>query len=104
VEPIAWTNLGDAPVRELSPGVRIRPLWRGAHDRAALVLELDPGAVWDGVDLHEPGPEELYVLDGIFNDGIRDYPAGTFVHNPAGSSHVPQSPTGCRLFVFYPEG
>jgi anti-sigma factor ChrR (cupin superfamily) len=104
VEPIAWTTLDDAPVRQLSPGVRIRPLWRGEHERTALVLELDPGAVWDGVDLHEPGPEELFVLDGVFNDGIRDYPAGTFVHNPAGSSHVPQSRTGCRLFVFYPEG
>ena len=39
-----------------------------------------------------------------FNDGVRDYPAGTFIHNPAGSSHVPQSRTGCVLFVFYPEG
>jgi ChrR Cupin-like domain len=44
------------------------------------------------------------VLDGICNDGIRDYPADTHVHNPAGSSHLPQSRTGCRLFVFYPEG
>jgi hypothetical protein len=42
VEPIAWTTLDDAPVRQLSPGMRIRPLW---HDHTALVLELDPGAV-----------------------------------------------------------
>ena len=32
-------------------------------------------------------PEELYVVAGVFNDGVRDYPAGTFIHNPAGSSH-----------------
>jgi len=27
-----------------------------------------------------------------------------FIHNPVGSSHVPQSKTGCTIFVFYPEG
>jgi len=46
----------------------------------------------------------VYVVSGVFNDGVRDYPAGSFTHNPAGSSHVPQSKTGCTLFVFYPEG
>jgi anti-sigma factor ChrR (cupin superfamily) len=68
------------------------------------VLEIDAGCRWEGLDLHEPGPEEVYVVSGVFNDGVRDYPAGTFIHNPAGSSHVPQSETGCVLFVFYPEG
>ncbi|MDT5269347.1 MAG: hypothetical protein QOH49_1533 [Acidobacteriota bacterium] len=55
-------------------------------------------------DVHEPGPEEVFVVSGVFNDGVRDYPAGSFIHAPAGSSHVPQSRTGCVLFVFYPEG
>ena len=63
-----------------------------------------PGACWEGIDLHEPGPEEVYVVSGVFNDGVRDYPAGSFIHNPKGSSHVPQSKTGCTIFVFYPEG
>jgi len=44
------------------------------------------------------------VVSGVFNHGVRDYPAGTFIHAPAGSSHVPQSRTGCTLFLFYPEG
>jgi hypothetical protein len=70
----------------------------------AYVLEMDPGSCWQGIDVHEPGPEEVYVVDGVFNDGIRDYPAGSFIHAPAGSSHVPQSSQGCTLFVFYPEG
>ncbi len=90
-----------------------REVWRkrsGANlvavsERAkAQVVELDPGACWEGIDVHEPGSEEVYVVSGIFNDGVRDYPAGSFIHNPAGSSHVPQSTTGCTLFVFYPEG
>ena len=103
---IVWSELKDAPVRELFKGVRVRPLWKdgGGGPARALVLEVDPGGRWEGLDVHEPGPEEVYVVAGVFNDGVRDYPAGTFIHNPAGSSHVPQSETGCTLFVFYPEG
>ncbi len=77
---------------------------KGEDGRRAQVLEIDPGACWDGLDVHEPGAEEVSGVSGFFNDGVRDYPAGTFIHNPAGSAHVPQSATGCTLFVFYPEG
>jgi anti-sigma factor ChrR (cupin superfamily) len=63
-----------------------------------------PGALWPNLDVHDPGPEEVFVVSGVFNDGVRDYPPGSFTHCPAGSSHVPQSTTGCRLFVSYPEG
>ncbi|MCF3147084.1 cupin domain-containing protein [Streptomyces platensis] len=98
------TMVADAPVRELFPGIRVRPLWTGADGAKALVLEMDPGSHWEGVDVHAPGPEEVFVVSGVFNDGDRDHPAGTFLHAPAGSWHVPQSVTGCRLFVFYPEG
>jgi anti-sigma factor ChrR (cupin superfamily) len=102
---VTWSELARAPVEERFNGIRIRRLWKDQDNRAnALVLEIDPGGCWQGLDVHEPGPEEVYVVSGTFNDGVRDYPAGTFIHNPAGSSHVPQSKTGCVLFVFYPEG
>lgn len=102
---VVWSELKDAPIQERFKGVRVRPLWKDGESAAkAIVLEVDPGCAWEGLDLHEPGPEEVYVVSGVFNDGVRDYPAGTFIHNPAGSSHVPQSETGCTLFVFYPEG
>jgi quercetin dioxygenase-like cupin family protein len=95
-----WASVEDAPVRELFPGIRLRPLW----NEKAFVLEMDPGSRWVGIDVHDPGPEEVYVISGTFNDGDRDYPAGSFIHAPAGSSHVPQSAVGCTLFLFYPEG
>jgi anti-sigma factor ChrR (cupin superfamily) len=105
LEGVEWSALDEAPVKERFKGVRVRPLWKAGDGPArALVLEVDPGCGWEGLDVHEPGPEEVYVVSGIFNDGLRDYPAGTFIHNPAGTSHVPQSETGCVLFVFYPEG
>ena len=94
----------EAPVRELFPGIRLRPLWSGPTGAHANVLEMDPGTSWPRRDVHEPGPEEVFVVDGTFNDGARDYPAGTFLHAPAGSWHVPATTTGCTLFLFYPEG
>ncbi|REK88275.1 anti-sigma factor [Streptomyces inhibens] len=96
--------VADAPVRELFPGIRSRPLWTGDNGAKAQVLEMAPGSCWEGIDVHEPGPEEVFVVSGTFNDGERDHPAGSFIHAPAGSWHVPQSAAGCSLFVFYPEG
>jgi len=102
---IEWASINDAPVKEKFGGtVRVRTLWQQENGAVAQVVEIDAGACWEGIDLHEPGPEEVYVVSGVFNDGVRDYPAGTFIDNPTGSSHVPQSKTGCTIFVFYPEG
>ncbi|MGW4589577.1 cupin domain-containing protein [Amycolatopsis thermoflava] len=97
-------SVDEAPVRELFPGVRHRPLWTGPSGAHADLLEMDAGASWPHRDLHEPGPEEVYVVAGTFHDGARDYPAGTFLHAPAGTWHVPSTATGCTLFLFYPEG
>ncbi|SEC67237.1 ChrR Cupin-like domain-containing protein [Amycolatopsis tolypomycina] len=49
-------------------------------------------------------PDEVYVVAGTFDDGAGSHPAGTFLHAPAGSWHVPASVTGCTLFLFHPEG
>ncbi|PXX63137.1 ChrR-like anti-ECFsigma factor [Nocardia tenerifensis] len=99
-----WSAAQDVTPRELFPGIRSRTLWQGEAGAKAFLLELDPGSQWQGIDVHEPGPEEVFVVSGVFNDGVRDYPAGSFIHAPAGSSHIPQTTTGCTLFVFYPEG
>jgi anti-sigma factor ChrR (cupin superfamily) len=101
---VEWVSIRDAKVAARFPGIRVRQLWCGPSGAKALVVEIDAGARWGELDVHEPGPEEVFVVSGVFNDGVREYPAGTFIHNPAGSSHVPQSEVGCTLFVFYPEG
>jgi hypothetical protein len=72
--------------------------WSAVQDAAVEILF--PG---------DPGPSAVdragrRAGDCAGDDGVRDYPAGSFIHAPAGSSHVPQSETGCTLFVFYPEG
>jgi hypothetical protein len=89
--------------RSPGPGLRVRTLWAEGVKRA-LEVDFDAGAQWPGLDYHVPGPEEVYVLEGDFDDGANVYRAGTFLHHPAGSSHSPKSVEGCRLLVFYPEG
>jgi anti-sigma factor ChrR (cupin superfamily) len=102
---VEWASVDAAPVKEKFGGaVRVRTLWQASAGAKAQFVEIVPGGCWEGLDVHEPGPEEVFVVSGVFNDGVRDYPAGSFIHNPAGSSHVPQSKEGCTLFVFYPEG
>ena len=46
-----------------------------------------------------PKGEEIFVLEGVFSDENGDYEAGTYIRNPAGSSHSPFSKEGCKLFV-----
>jgi anti-ECFsigma factor, ChrR len=104
LEGVVSENWQNIPAKELFPGIRQRILWRGSNGAKAKILEIDPGAKFTKLDTHFPGPEEVFVVSGVFNDGVHDYPAGTFIHNPAGSAHVPQSKQGCVIFVLFPDG
>ncbi len=45
------------------------------------------------------GGEEIYVLDGVFEDEHGRYPAGTWLRSPHLSAHCPFSIEGCTIFV-----
>ncbi len=105
LEGVVAKHWKDVPAKELAyPGFSIRLLWTGENGRKALMFEIAPGAVYPDLDVHAPGAEEVFVVSGNFCDGQNTYPAGTFIHHPAGTSHIPQSVEGCVLFVFFPEG
>jgi len=60
-------------------------------------VKFEPGSAFPA---HKhPQGEEIYVLDGVFSDENGDYPAGTYIRNPPGSSHQPFTKEGCTLFV-----
>jgi hypothetical protein len=65
--------------------------------RATSLVRYAPNASFTS-HLHELG-EEFLVLDGVFQDELGQYPAGTYVKNPPGSLHTPFTETGCTLFV-----
>lgn len=57
-------------------------------------------AAGSGYSAHtHDGGEEILVLDGVFSDEHGDYPAGTYLRNPPGTSHKPFSVNGCTLLV-----
>lgn len=46
-----------------------------------------------------PDGEDLFVLDGSFEDEHGRYTEGVWVRQPPGSSHAPRTSTGCLLLV-----
>lgn len=91
-EAMAW---------EPSPmaGVARRKLDRIGEEvaRATSLVKYDPKSYFNPHT--HGGGEEFFVLEGVFSDEHGDYPAGTYVRNPIGSSHKPHSEDGCVIFV-----
>jgi len=69
----------------------------GEFSRVTSVVRYDANSAFRAHG--HPQGEEILVLDGVFSDEHGDYPAGTFLLNPAGFSHAPFSRDGCVLFV-----
>lgn len=80
-------------------GVERRMLERlgGEIAKATSIVRYMPNSQFHS-HTHDLG-EEIFVLDGVFSDETGNYPAGTYLMNPPGSSHAPFSKSGCTLFV-----
>lgn len=81
------------------PGVSRMMLDRAGDEvaRATSIVRYEPGS---GYSAHtHDGGEEILVVDGVFSDEHGNYPAGTYLRNPPGTSHTPYSQQGCTLFV-----
>lgn len=65
--------------------------------RATSIVAYAPGSRFSRHS--HPLGEEFLVLHGTFSDENGDYPAGTYVRNPPGSSHAPFSENGCMIWV-----
>lgn len=80
-------------------GVYRRKLDRigGEVARATSLVKYDPASYFSP-HTHSGG-EEFFVLEGTFCDEHGDYPAGSYVRNPIGTTHKPHSDEGCVIFV-----
>jgi hypothetical protein len=65
--------------------------------RATSIVRYAPGSKFSP-HTHSGG-EEFLVLEGVFQDEHGDFPAGSYIRNPPGSSHTPRSDPGCTIFV-----
>jgi anti-sigma factor ChrR (cupin superfamily) len=80
-------------------GVQRRMLERDGEEvaRATSVVRYAPDSHFSAHT--HCGGEEFLVLEGIFSDEYGDYPAGTYIRNPVGSTHTPFSKEGCTILV-----
>ncbi len=83
-----------------SPTVWRKRFYRDGPAEAGVVTSLVRYDAGSAFPTHQhPDGEEIFVLDGVFSDEHGDYPAGTYLLNPDGTSHAPFSKDGCTLFV-----
>jgi len=67
------------------------------NPRLTTIVRFEPGSHFD--EHGHPGGEEFLVLSGVFSDASGNFPASTYVRNPAGWVHAPWTDEGCELFV-----
>lgn len=85
----------DSPLAGVS-----RMMLERAGSEVARATSIVHYAAGSGYSAHtHNGGEEILVLDGVFSDQYGDYPAGTYLRNPPGTSHQPFSTDGCTLLV-----
>ena len=82
-----------------SPNVLRKPLEREGKEsgHTTSVVQYLPNSQFSAHP--HPFGEEIFVLDGVFSDEHGNYPKGTYLRNPPGSSHSPFSKEGCIIFV-----
>jgi anti-sigma factor ChrR (cupin superfamily) len=80
----------------LVPGLAVLPLHAFGSEQVALV-RWAPGTHFQTHS--HPGGEEIFVIDGMFQDEHGTHPAGSWLRNPPGSVHRPWSDAGCTIWV-----
>jgi len=80
----------------LVAGLSVMPLsdYKGEH---SALVRWQPGTVFN--PHRHWGGEEIYVMEGVFEDEFGRYPRGTWLRNPHLSQHAPFSHEGCTIFV-----
>ncbi|MGP1253275.1 MAG: cupin domain-containing protein [Kiloniellales bacterium] len=79
-----------------APGLSVLPLHSHGTENVALV-RWEPGTTFNR---HRHwGGEEIFVLEGTFQDEGGDYPKGSWLRSPHLSEHTPYSEEGCLIYV-----
>ncbi|MEM6312114.1 MAG: cupin domain-containing protein, partial [Pseudomonadota bacterium] len=78
------------------PGLSVLPLHAAASENVTLVrwapgTKFNPHRHWGG--------EEIFVIEGTFQDEHGDYPSGSWIRSPHQSAHAPWSDEGCLIYV-----
>lgn len=80
----------------LVAGLSVLGLHSHGPEGVALV-KWEPGTVFN--PHRHWGGEEIFVIEGTFQDEFGDYPKGTWIRSPHLSQHKPFSKDGCLILV-----
>lgn len=80
------------------PGVARKPLYSQAGYTDTVELQKWDAGTDAGVTNYPEGAE-IFVIDGSFSDESGHYATGHWLRFPAGSSHHPQTATGCTIYL-----
>jgi anti-sigma factor ChrR (cupin superfamily) len=79
----------------LVPGLHVMPLMR--QGSGSTLVHWAPNTYFN--PHRHYGGEEIYVVDGVFEDEHGTYPKGSWIRSPHMSMHTPYSKEGCTIFV-----
>ena len=77
------------------PGLTVMPLMR--QGMGSTLVRWAPQTYFNPHKHY--GGEEIFVVDGVFEDEHGRYPAGSWIRSPHLSLHQPFSKEGCTIFV-----
>lgn len=77
------------------PGLKVMPLMQ--QGSGSTLVKWAPQTFFN--PHRHYGGEEIFVVDGVFEDEHGRYSAGTWIRNPHMSMHKPFSNEGCTIFV-----
>ncbi|MFC0679553.1 cupin domain-containing protein [Lysobacter korlensis] len=84
------------PWQRFSEGIEMLVL-RGEPGANRVLLRLAPGHGYP-VHHHEVA-EEVFVIEGVYEDRGQQFGPGSYLHYPPGTDHDARSSTGCTFLV-----
>ena len=81
--------------RGMVPGLNVMPLMQ--QGSGSTLVKWAPATCFN--PHRHYGGEEIFVIDGVFEDEHGRYPVGSWIRSPHMSMHKPFSTEGCIIFV-----
>lgn len=91
--------LDDITPIEITKGVSQYILWQSNDGKLTAIYKFEKNSKLPFLDEHNLFDEHIFVISGVFNDGNKKHKEGSFIINPKGTSHIPQSEEGCTILV-----
>ena len=98
---ITSIKLDNIKADEITKGITQHILWENEDGKHTAIYKFEENSKLPFIDSHNLYDEHIYVISGVFNDGINNYEKGSYIINPKGTAHLPQSKEGCTIFVIY---